>query len=119
MEIAILLGIVLILFFPRIRAAFLKRSGALPPDESPKAVQARARVRQVKYFYIHLGFFLLTTLAALLLTLAVGNQDVAYIVAIVWGLAVLIHGFILFGINGDFMRRWEERRVEDLLHEDE
>ena len=117
MEYAVLLGIILVIFFPYIRKAILSRSGVMPPSETSTEKQARARVRQVKYFYIHLGFYLMTAIAVILLALIVGNESVAYVAAVVWGLAVLLHGFVVFVVNGELMRQWEERRVEDLVHQ--
>lgn len=117
MEYVILLGIILVIFFPYIRKAILSRSGVSPAAGTSTEKQARARVRQVKYFYIHLGFYLMTAIAVILLSLVVGNENVAYIAAVVWGLAVFLHGFIVFVVNGELMRQWEERRVDDLVHQ--
>jgi hypothetical protein len=117
MEYVILLAIILAMFFPWIRKSMLQRSGIAMEGATSTEKLARTRVRQVKYFYIHLGFYLMTAIAVILLSLVVGNENVAYVAAVVWGLAVLLHGFVVFVVNGEFMRRWEDRRVDDLVHQ--
>ena len=107
--------IIFLLLLPRIRSHF-RTPTPIPTD---KAALAQARVRQLKYFYIHFGFYLLTMIAVLLLTLIVGNEDAALLVAIIWGLAVAIHAFVVFGINGGIMRQWEQRQLNALMDDEE
>ncbi len=116
MEFVVLAIIVLILFFPRIRSHFVRD---IPKANSSKEDAALARVRQIKYFYIHFGFYLLTIIAVLLLSQLVGNEQVAYITAVLWGLAVAIHAFVVFILNSTTVRNWEKRRLQAFLEEDE
>ena len=118
MEIAIVILIVLLLFLPRIRSYVLKQTG-VPAGTEPRQAAAMARVRQIKLFYIHLGFYGITALSILLLSLVVNNRQVALIATIVWGMAVALHGFVVFVINSQRIRRWEQRQVKAMLDDDD
>lgn len=117
MEFAVLALIVLILFLPRIRSHFVQRLPSATVDS--KEAAALARVRQIKYFYIHFGFYLITIIAILLLTAIIGNEEVASVAAVLWGLAVAIHAFVVFILNSNAIRNWEKRRVQAIMDDDE
>lgn len=119
MEIGILLLVLAVIFFPWLRGLMLKQNRQALVGVESKEAEALARVREIKLFYIHLGFYVLTMLALLALLQIVDSQQIALIVAIVWTLVVALHGFIVFVINGERVKAWEQRRVKSLLKKDE
>ncbi len=121
MEIVVVLALFLLLFLPRLLSYAQKRvrQDAVKDSPTPGRAAALARVRQVKHFYIHVGFYVPTMIAVLLLSQLVGNEPVALAAAIVWTLAVAIHAFVVFVIHGRFTREWEERRVQSLIERED
>lgn len=118
MEWAILIGAVLLLLvLPRLRMMMVSNTGV--QSTNAKAEMARARVRQVKYFWIHAGFYSLTMLGGLALGLLLENTRPLVIAGVVWGLAVALHAFMVFVIHGGWVRQWERRQVDALLRDEE
>lgn len=118
MEYVLVAGIILfLLLLPRLLAQVRPELAARQPN--PREVRALMRVRQMKMFFIHLGFYALTTPAVLLLAVVLERLESVAVIVIIWGLAVAIHGFTVFVLNSPAVRRWERRQVEALLHEDD
>lgn len=119
MEWAILIGAaVLLLVLPRMRMMMGAKAGSDLSTNS-KTAAARARVRQVKYFWIHAGFYGLTMVGGLVLGLLIENTRPLVIAGVVWGLAVALHAFMVFVIHGGWVRQWERRQVDALLRDEE
>lgn len=118
MEWAILIGVALLLVaLPRLR--MLVNAGGISATTNDKTVVARGRVRQLKFFWIHCGFYLITMLGGMILGLLLKNERAVMIVGVVWGLAVVLQAFMVFVIHGGWVRNWERRQIEALLQEDE
>lgn len=118
MEWAVLIGAgLLLVVLPRLR--MLVNRGRVPATTSDKTVAARGRIRQVKFFWIHCGFYLITMLGGMILGLLLKNERAVMIAGVVWGLAVVLHAFMVFVIHGGWVRNWERRQIEALLQEDE
>lgn len=119
MEWVILIGVVvLLLVLPRLRMMMGANTGGVA-SANAKAEMARARVRQVKYFWIHAGFYGLTMLGGLALGLILENTRPLVIAGVVWGLAVALHAFMVFVIHGGWVRQWERRQVDAMLRDEE
>lgn len=116
MEFAIVaVMIVGLLLLPRLRKMLLSSIDAQNPATAQEAV-VLARVRQLKYFYIHAGIFIITMLGIFALALLVDGIATALIGGIGWALVLALHAFWVFVING-LMVDWEQRRVADMLRD--
>lgn len=118
MEFGIVIALLVGLLFVVPRLRMLINNNSPIKVQSAKEALVLARVRQLKYFYIHAGIFIITLLAAFALALLLDEGRTAVIVTVVWGLVVALHAFYVFGING-IMQDWERRRVKEMLQEDE
>ena len=85
----------------------------------PRYEAAKKRVKEIKDFYTHVVVFVVINFGLFLIDAldGSGNLDWFYWVVVGWGVAVLIHGFYVFGIEGRFGRDWEERKINELLGE--
>lgn len=116
MEILMVVGLIVgLLLLPRLRMYLASQSGSHDPQNAREMLVV-ARVRQIKYFYIHAGLYviLLVGIAAVLLAIGDGDRRDVRLVAVGWGVLLALHAFWVFGING-ILRQWEERRVDAML----
>lgn len=94
--------------------------------------RALKRVEDIKKFYSHLRVYiiinvLLLLIKAKILSLIDGGslQDLhferwldwnSYGTAILWGIGLLIHGLYAFHYKFNFIKKWEERKIEELMN---
>ncbi len=85
----------------------------------PKYEAAKKRVKEIKDFYTHVIVFVAINFGLFLLDAidGSGNLDWFYWVVVGWGVALLIHAFYVFGIEGLLGHDWEERKINELLGE--
>ncbi|MBU2920853.1 2TM domain-containing protein [Winogradskyella psychrotolerans] len=85
--------------------------------------KAKAKVRRIKIFYIHLAGYVVGV--ALLLynlyivsgpyTNSIISLNLSILVA--WTVFIVIHGLNVFKARGIFNKRWEDRKTEKFLKE--
>ncbi len=117
MEILIVIGLVVgLLLFPYLRNYFSARMHHADP-KTAREMLVLARVRQIKYFYIHAGIFAIMMLgvALILFIISESRRDVL-LLGMGWAILLAIHAFWVFGING-VLHNWEKRRIKDLLNQ--
>ena len=87
--------------------------------DDPRYEAAKKRVKEIKDFYSHIIVYVAVNIGLFFLDLfdSSGSLDWFYWVVLGWGVAVLIHGFYVFGIEGVFGHDWEERKINELLGE--
>lgn len=92
------------------------------PDELQRIRlrRARQRVEAMRGFLIHLGIYLTVNLGLLILNLVLiqvsGNQTYFFFWPLVlWGIGLLIHGFVVFGADRFLGPEWEERKIREYL----
>lgn len=101
-------------------------SGVDSDDARPDELQhirlrrARQRVEAMRGFLIHLGIYLTVNLGLLVLNLVLtqvsGNQTYFFFWPLVlWGIGLLIHGFVVFGADRFLGPEWEERKIREYL----
>lgn len=101
-------------------------------DEAKAYTRARARVRQLKAFYLHAAIYLVVMLGLLGINAATRDHDHGMMFngyryhdtggdwwvvwpALVWGIVVAVHAIVvLIGGVGRF-DNWEDRKVEELV----
>ena len=98
--------------------------------------KAQAKVKRIKGFYNHLFIYILFLI--LWFTLAgrffgfigasIGDADDGFfewaninlwLNPLIWGLIVVIHAAFVFGTTGKIVRKWEDRKIEEFMTEDD
>ena len=78
--------------------------------------RARARVKEVREFYGHLGVYLLVILFLLILNLMTGPETLWVVwPALGWGIGIALHGWNVLVADRVFDSGWEDRQVEKQL----
>lgn len=104
------------------------------PEDYNIFERAKKRVTQIRSFYNHILIFVMVNIVVLvgwyvwipkIGVLDYDNPDFnnwlfwnVILFPVLWGIALLIHGLVAFG-KFNFIRRWEERKIDALLEEEE
>ncbi|HYP59037.1 MAG TPA: 2TM domain-containing protein [Thermomicrobiales bacterium] len=88
------------------------------PTTDIRYQQARKRVEEIKGFYTHLVIYLVVNAFLFAIDLIDGGNWWFYWPLLGWGIAVAIHGAVTFGVEGPFGKRWEERKLRELMEDD-
>lgn len=85
---------------------------------------AKKKVDEIKSFYIHLLVYLVINIGIIVF----GNREEGlwealkdpwtYFTALSWGIGLLAHWAGVFGPNIFFGKKWEERKVQELMKKD-
>lgn len=82
--------------------------------------RARHRMEEMKGFYTHLGVYLVFNLGFFLINYVTDRGDWWFIWSlIIWGIALVIHAFTVFGVGRFFGKDWEERKIRQLMDEEQ
>lgn len=105
-------------------------------EQSTKYSKAKKRVDDIKGFYYHLTVYILVNIALLVLRspiiifFADGSSDQSdmgflewvdlniLLTPLVWGIGLLIHYLAVFGVTPGFIKKWEKRKIDQYLEED-
>lgn len=111
--------------------------------QSPRFIQAKKRVNQMKRFYRHLSVYVVVNGILLILKLRLfdfftqqGITDEGFYdwlnwniigTPILWGIGLLVHGIYVFGLKSralkdikpEFIKKWEVKKLEEFLREEE
>lgn len=91
-------------------------------DMSYKAAQKR--VKDIKGFYVHLVVYLFINVAIFIVTtkdegFVEGLTDISnYSTIFFWGIGLVAHWASVFGPNFIFGKKWEERKIRELMERD-
>ncbi len=106
-------------------------------EQSQKFIEAQKRVKEIKGFYNHLTAYIIVNLALIILRIPVviffmdrlgENADKGFvewidlnvlITPLVWGIGLFIHFIVVFGKKSQFIRNWEERKIQEFLQEED
>lgn len=93
--------------------------------EYEKLKRAKKRVEQIKGFYVHLAVYIVVNLliiGSFVVRNGLNGEPVdfwgASSTTVFWGIGLAFHALNVFGINGIFGRRWEERQIRKFMEED-
>jgi hypothetical protein len=91
-----------------------------------KYIQAKQRVKMLKRFYIHLFLFLVVNIALLFRLLLLEKDEsmnvfvwVVLNIMITWSIGILIHAWIVFKGRLIFSKDYEDRKIEELMRENQ
>lgn len=81
--------------------------------------QARERVEELKGFYVHLAMFLVFNAGLFLINYVTSNTWWFYWPLLGWGIGLTAHALAVFAFDGRFGRDWEQRKLRQLMEEDD
>jgi hypothetical protein len=92
--------------------------GREPLDAATVEARARRRLRAEKVFYVHLGVYVVVIGALFLINALTGPRWWFVWPAGGWGIGLLIHAVVTFGIGGLLGPEWEDERLRELIDEE-
>lgn len=99
--------------------------------EEQRYVKAKKRVNDIKGFYVHLTVYILVNIFITgMIIYGLTNDDGrsfsdavthpgAYMTWIGWGIGVFFHWLGVFGFPSVMTKSWEERKIQELMKEEE
>jgi 2TM domain-containing protein len=82
--------------------------------------EARKRVEQLRYFYVHLGVYVLGNLFLFLLNMIVSPAILWFHWPLLgWGFGLVVHAFDVFASARLFGARWEERKIREIMENEQ
>lgn len=91
-------------------------------NKENRYIAARKEVKKIKGFYIHLAVYLvINTIFIANNTIAAGWEGFISTVSSIgffWGIGVFFHWYGTFGKNLVFGKKWEQRKIKELLDKD-
>lgn len=82
--------------------------------------RAAKRMKDIKGFYVHAIVYVLVNVFLLILNLK--SSDDAdfgmFATPLFWGIGLAAHGLSVFGRNLIFGKKWEERKIQELMEKD-
>lgn len=85
---------------------------------------AQKKVKAIKGFYTHLTVFIFINVAILIVNtqdagLIQGLSDISnYSTMFFWGIGLVAHWASVFGSNLIFGKKWEEKKIKELMEKD-
>jgi fatty acid desaturase len=89
-----------------------------PEDMSSIEQRARRRLAAEKGFYIHLATYVIVIGCLFLINAITGSRWWFVWPALGWGIGILVHALVTFGLVGFMGREWERRRLNELIEEE-
>ena len=85
-------------------------------------LEAQKQVEEIKGFYIHLVVYIIVNafiIYGILSSIGLDQLNFwTFSTAIFWGIGLFFHGYHLFGKNLLFGKKWEERKIKELMDKD-
>tara|TARA_R110001592_G_scaffold347126_1_gene640184 strand:- start:255 stop:575 length:321 start_codon:yes stop_codon:yes gene_type:complete len=98
-------------------------------DSNLKFLKAKNKVEKLKRFYTHLGvYFIINTIITVVKVMSNMNMGETFYQAfydfstlatwLVWGIAIALHAFSVFGLPLILGEDWEERKIEKYMNDE-
>jgi len=84
-------------------------------DQDQKLIRVKRRIAAIKGFYIHLLVFVMVMTMLLVVNLATPGVWWVQWVFLGWGIGVLAHALVVYGVGGWLGPEWEERKIRELM----
>nr|WP_299389203.1 2TM domain-containing protein [Allomuricauda sp.] len=90
-------------------------------NKESKYLRAKERVDELKKFYGNLGSYITVISALAIINYLVDGFAYMWFLwaAFGWGIGVFFHALKTFDLMPFFGRKWEERKIKELMEEDE
>jgi hypothetical protein len=77
---------------------------------------AKKRVEELKGFYTHIAVYATFNLFLFMIDFLSNREHWWFYWPLLgWGIPLAIHAVVMFGIEGRFGKRWEERKLRELV----
>ena len=95
-------------------------------DKNQKLEKARKRVEEIKGFYSHVLVYVLVNLFLLLIASNIFDGIASihvpawsyFTTPFFWGIGLLFHGLYVFQFKSGFLKKWEERKIREIMEKD-
>nr|WP_315163974.1 2TM domain-containing protein [uncultured Flavobacterium sp.] len=91
-------------------------------EQNERYFLAKKRVKSMRGFYIHLFFYLVINTVIIAQIFTHNDREFFrlenFSTALFWGIGLLAHGTSVFGSNLIFGKKWEERKIQELMNKD-
>lgn len=90
-----------------------------------KYAAAQRQVKRLKGFYTHLIIYIVINIFIIFINISNLEPGESYFkvenffTAFFWGIGLAAHGLSVFGGNIFFGRRWEEKKIQELMKKEE
>ena len=84
-------------------------------DQDQKLIEVKRRIAAIKGFYIHLLVFVMVMTMLLVVNLATPGVRWVQWAFLGWGIGVLAHALVVYGLAGWLGPEWEERKIRELM----
>lgn len=94
-------------------------------DFEERYLKAKERVTKIKGFYTHLSVYIIVnTVLLVLIYVGYGNKTdfwtiKSFYTPLGWGIGLLVHALVVFGPGALFVKRWEEKKLDQFIKEDQ
>ena len=89
-------------------------------EQQQRYEQARRRVKELKGFYIHATAYVLVNIGLFIINLLTSSGTWWFYWPLLgWGIGLGVHALSVFGLRGTLGRDWEERKIRELMDEEE
>ncbi len=89
--------------------------------EKMRYEEAQKRVRSIKGFYVHLTIYIFINAAIIIVNLQnhqISAENYFWVflsTPLFWGIGLLFHWTRVFGPNFIFSKKWEERKIKEMM----
>jgi hypothetical protein len=99
------------------RISSIKKQETLIADK--RYERARAKLEAVKGFYGNLAAYILVIPVLIWINYSTTSFPWAIFPALGWGFGLLMHGMEAYGVNPLWGKRWEERKIRELMERED
>ncbi len=85
-------------------------------NEDARYKRAKMQVGLIRLFYIHLSIYIIVNFGLFVINMLSGSDKLWFYWPIIgWGIGLLFHGLLVFGLCGVFGKDWEEKKIKELM----
>lgn len=94
-------------------------------SQEERYLKAKERIKKLKGFYIHLSVYIIVNTVLLMLIYSGYNIKInfwqlgSFFTPLGWGVGLAIHALVVFGPNLSFLKRWEEKKLDQFINEEQ
>jgi hypothetical protein len=85
-------------------------------EQDIKYQRAKERVEELRGFYVHLTVYVTVNLGLFLINMLASPGSLWFFWPLMgWGIAVALHGLIVFGSGRFLSADWEEKKIKEIM----
>jgi len=82
-------------------------------EQEEKYRQAKKRIAEIKGFYAHLLAYVAVNILLFVIDLLTAGDLWFYWALLGWGIAIVIHAMVVFGLGNFFGPEWEKKKIQE------